>query len=141
MPGGNVTACQSLCQDRSDCNVWRWHVFSEQCDVATNTAWACNILAGPDTPDIDDCLPAGDGCDKFRDEDCSYDGPTNNQMDHMPDPKACQMFMNELGPDYGGGVAFVFTASPKGSCQMLASKGKICSAITGPKTPDYDSCF
>ena len=49
--------------------------------------------------------------------------------------------MNELGPEWGGGVAFVFQVSPKGSCQMLATKGKTCAAFAGPKTPDYESCF
>ena len=74
-------------------------------------------------------------------QDCSYDGPVNSQYDHMPDPKACQLMMNELGAEWGGGVTFVFSVEPKGTCDMLASRTKTCAAVAGPKTPDYDSCF
>ena len=42
-------------------------------------------------------------------------------MDHMPGPVECQMFMNELGPDFGGGNHFVFELVPKGKCSMLLS--------------------
>ena len=51
------------------------------------------------------------------------------------------MMMNELGADWGGGVTFVFSVEPKGTCEMLASRTKTCAAVAGPKTPDYDSCF
>jgi hypothetical protein len=42
-------------------------------------------------------------------------------MDHMPGPVECQMFMNELGPDFGGGNHFVYEKVPKGKCSMLLS--------------------
>lgn len=69
MTGGNVTACQAECQARSSCQAWRWHKISEQCSLARDTAWSCNVLAGPDQPNIDSCLPATASCDKFRDEE------------------------------------------------------------------------
>ena len=68
MAGGNITTCQAECQARSECQAWRWHKISEQCSLAKDTAWDCNVLAGPDQPNIDSCLPATASCDKFRDE-------------------------------------------------------------------------
>ena len=58
----------------------------------------------------------------------------------MPDSLSCQKNINEFGPEWGGGVAFVFYVKPKGSCEMLASKGKSCAAFSGPKIPDYGTC-
>jgi hypothetical protein len=56
-------------------------------------------------------------------------------MDHMPGPVECQMFMNELGPDFGGGNHFVYEKVPKGKCSMLLSgrldRGLDCSCQVG----------
>ncbi len=56
----------------------------------------------------------------------------NNIMDHMPGPTECQMFMNELGPDFGGGTHFVFELLPKGKCSMLLS-GEISRLLGSSK--------
>ena len=37
----------------------------------------------------------------------------------MENAMVCQQFMNQLGPDWGGGVAFQFSVEPKG-CQLFA---------------------
>ena len=81
--------------------------------------------SGPDFPLIDTCLPATTGCAQFRAEDCDYEGPTNAEVrpppcltrpqhDRMESPATCQQFMNQLGPEWGGGVAFSFVLEPKG---------------------------
>jgi hypothetical protein len=86
------------------------------------------LQAGPASPLADQCdYTQLTGCAAFSREDCSFEAP-NNIMDHMPDPVACQMFMNELGPDFGGGNHFVFEKVPKGKCSMLLS-GK-CKIMT-----------
>ena len=47
-------ACQAECQARSSCQAWRWHKISEQCSLARDTAWSCNVLfstlKAPDWP-------------------------------------------------------------------------------------------
>ena len=95
MPDGNVTACQKACQAESGCAEFQYHFYTRQCSLARDTNSNCNVLvsktpswplfftgfqAGPDTPLIDSCLPAGKGCPSFREEDCSYDGPVNTKV-------------------------------------------------------------
>ena len=50
------------------------------------------------------------------------------------------MFMNELGPEYGGGNYFIHKKSSD-SCDMLISGKRACIGVSGPPTPDYESCF
>jgi len=39
------------------------------------------------------------------------------------------MFMNELGPDFGGGTHFVYEQVPKGKCSMLLSGDQLPAII------------
>ena len=44
LAGGNVTACQQLCQADPGCAMFHWHRITEQCSLAPDTAWQCNVL-------------------------------------------------------------------------------------------------
>ena len=141
LDGGNVTSCQSICQDTSGCREFHFNLFSEKCTLSAAAYPTCNVMSGPASPLVDECMNGPVGCSAFKDEDCNYKGEAANTMDQMADPRSCQMFMNELGPEFGGGNYFIHQKSPKGSCEMLLSNERSCLGVSGPPSPDYETCF
>ena len=141
LEGGNITSCQSLCKQTSGCREFRFSIISESCILSSKTYPTCNVMTGPASPLVDECMNAPVGCSAFMAEDCNYNSGAENTMEHMSDPRACQMFMNELGPDYGGGNFFIFQKSPKGTCKMLLSGDRSCLSVSGPPSPAYETCF
>ena len=120
-----ITSCQACCQETSGCREFHFNTLSQRCTLSSSQYPTCNVRIGPASPLVDECMIDPVGCSAFMDEDCEYKNEAENILGHLADPRSCQMFMNELGPDFGGGNYLIFQKNPQREMRDAAVWEKI----------------
>ena len=118
-----ITFCQACCQETSGCREFHFNTLSQRCTLssavnilpvmlwsAQRALWWMSVWLTLST------VPP---------EDCKYKNEAENILGHLADPRKCQMFMNELGPDFGGGNYFIFQKNPQREMRDAAVWEKI----------------
>jgi hypothetical protein len=132
--------CQLLCTIQEGCNYFRHSMSSKQCELYHyRFLSSCNLIAGPDMPDIDDCSePETPNCDSFISENCDYSTDKKLEKDSITDAHACQELLQTLGSIYSA-VYFSFDSVAQ-HCVLYGSVERNCDILSGPVSPSIAEC-
>ena len=141
-----VRLCQRLCSITADCNFFSYNSELMDCILIQESSEnaflsTCDVLAGPDTPTLQQCAGTTpeDDCDRFVAQDCEYLGTDVFNKTDVHSPSECQTLLADFGSIYKA-TLFVHDASPRNLCFLKDTDRRTCTSLAGPPEPDYDEC-
>ena len=145
-PDQCILLCQRFCKLEDKCNYFSYNVESQECSLLEETDQnsylsTCLAFAGPGSPPLTSCSgDTEDPCDRFVPLDCFYTGESVLTLSDVTTPTECQELLADFGDIYGA-TMFIHDASQNNLCDLRAADRKACSALAGPKTPEYSTCI
>lgn len=137
------TLCQLACDVEPGCNYFRYDGKLEQCHLLRyHNPDNCYVVTGTYQPGLDECLVnelSGDGCDAFRETECTLD--RNQELIVFPvgSPEECEEEFRLVGTTYAASM-WEFNLDRSG-CTFYGQPTKTCKGAMGPLSPSASECF
>jgi len=135
-----VSLCQEVCQIQEGCNFFDYNKNASKCYLFSYRYLdSCQLIGGPVTPGIDDCVQGMDNsCASFVREECSYKGDIRFSKESVTDAHSCQALLQTLHTVYKAEY-FVYDTTAH-LCMFYSTMEADCPTLSGPKFPDVDEC-